>query len=310
MNKSGILSPFWEKPSKEEKLIDFYPTPSDSTHFIVSRFLVEGMERIGHVYVEIEEDGFRYISTNRQGKQIFPPTTDFNLVEINFERYARFLALQKLRKNHKRSKVLNHNINFKNTNTMKTETQNTAQKNQKQNQLTYLEYEKPTGNGHFITVGDSYHNVIGRIHKSFNEETKKYEYVAFDHAGNLMSKSDKLWEVKNEFIKNRETLLEQAHQRRIASKEKFREVSEEKSEKVQQVNRIDQRKNEIGKLREGTIGKEVQTEKSKEQIDSRSLQENNDRPDSKQNQQDEREQELNEIRNSRDDDRGDNELDR
>ena len=114
MNKPAILSPFWEQALKDQKVIDFYPTPSDSTHFIVSRYLVEGMEKIGHVYVEFEGDEFRYFSTNRNDKQIFQPTTDFNLVEIQFERYARFLALQKVRENHKQSKILNHKGSSKN----------------------------------------------------------------------------------------------------------------------------------------------------------------------------------------------------
>jgi hypothetical protein len=304
MNKSAILTPFWEKESKDHKIIDFYPTPSDSTHFVVSRFLVEGMEKIGHVYVEIEEDGFRYISTNLQGKQIFPSTTDFNVVEINFERYARFLALQKLRGNHKRNKVLNHNINFKITNKMKTQTSNTTPKNQKQNQLTFLEYEKPTGDGHFITVGDSYKNVIGRVHKSFNDETKRYEYVAFDHAGNFMAKGDKLWEVKNEFVKNRETLLEQAHQRRIAIKEKSKEMSDEKSPK-QTVSKTEERKNEMEKIREGNKAIEKQNEKPMERADNNTRAENNNVVDTEWNQFRERGQELDDLRNSRDDDRDD-----
>jgi hypothetical protein len=311
MNKPGILSPFWERASKDEKLIDFYPTPSDSTHFIVSRYLVEGMEKIGHVYVEFEGDEFKYVSTNGQGKQLFPPTTDFNLVEIQFERYARFLALQKIRKSHNLSKNLIHNINLKNTNTMKTQTNNKTQEVQKnENQMLFIEYSKPTKDGHFITVGDKYKNTIARIHKSFNEETKKYEYVAFDHAGNLMMKNEKLWELKNEFVKNGKELLEQAHQRRIASKEKSKETVVEKSNTEQVANKTEERKNEMEKIRQGNTGIEKQNEKSEEKSDSKAPLENNNVVDNEKNQFDEREQELDDLRNDKDDDRGDMDMDR
>jgi hypothetical protein len=183
---------------------------------------------------------------------------------------------------------------------MKNQTKNTEQKTVRQNNLRFIEYEKPSGDGHFITIADSYHNVIGRVHKSFNEETKKYEYVAFDHAGNLMSKSDKLWELKNEFVKNREHLLEQAHQRRVASKDKSNEM---------QTDRTDERKNEMENLRNDKNGIEKQYDKSQEKSNSNAHEENNI-VDNEQSQQDEREQELDDIRSDRDDDRGDMDLDR
>ena len=295
MNKS-VLSPFWEYALKHEKEIDFHPSPLDSTHFIVSCLNEEDQETIGHVYVELEGDDFKYISTNGQGKELFPPTTDFNLVEKHFEKYARFLALHKIRVYKQRSKILNHIINLKNKNTMTTQTKNTAEKNQKQNQLRFIEYEKPKGDGHFITVGDSYHNVLGRVHKSFNEETKKYEYIAFDHAGNMMAKGDKLWEVKNEFVKNRETLLEQAHQRRIESKEKSKEAQPEKSV---------ERKNDLANIRNGKSGMEKQNAKG---IDEK----NNERGEKNiiEEEWNEREEELDDIRNGKDDDRSEMDMDR
>src|ERR1041384_4181438 len=301
MNKPSVLSSFLQYSLTDDRIIDFYPTPADSTHFIVSRILEDRLEKIGDVYVEFEGDEFKYISTNGKGKQLFPPTTDFNLVEINFERYARLLDLQKLRKNHNQSKILNHNINIKNKQTMNTQSKNTSEKNQKQNQLRFIEYEKPTGDGHFITVGDAYHNVLGRLHKSYNEETKNFEYVAFDHAGNIIAASNRLLDVKNEFIKNRETLLEQAHQRRIASKEKSKSVQEEKSQKIEQVNKTDERKNELEKLRNGNTGIVRQNEKSQEKSNNNTRGENNNVVDNSWNQEDEHEEELDDIRNGKDD---------
>lgn len=304
MNRSALLSPFWEQASKDKKTVDFHPTPTDSTHFIVSRFTAESRETIGHIYVEFEGDEFRYNSTNRKGKEIFQPTTDFNLVEMQFERYAHLLALQqKAREHSKRFKILNYNLNLKNTNTMKT--QNTAQKTQRQNQLRFIEYEKPTGDGHFITVGDSYHNTIGRVHKSYNEELKKYEYVAFDHAGNLMAKSDKLWEVKNVFTNNREQLLEQAHQRRIESKAQSRTDKENPTAKA------DQRKAELEKVRGTDLTKYAKQAVEEDmsgfaEIDEEEI----EKFGNTSNQENEREQEINVIRNSKDDDRGDMDMDR
>ncbi|HKR07325.1 MAG TPA: hypothetical protein VJY62_22010 [Bacteroidia bacterium] len=144
---------------------------------------------------------------------------------------------------------------------MKKSTQSTQQKGKKENQLVFLEYEKPTANGHFMTIMDSYRNIIGRVNKSFNDQTMKYEYAAYDHAGNPFTKGEKISQVKSEFINNREELLENAHQRRIASKEKSKQMSNEKSLSMQKPDRTKERKNEIEKLR-GKTGTEKQNEKS------------------------------------------------
>lgn len=86
----------------------------------------------------------------------------------------------------------------------------------KQNKLKFIEYETALANGHIITVSDRFKNTLGRIHQSFNEQTKKYEYTAYDHEGKLLfPTSEKLWELKKEFIKQKAVLMEKAHQRRI-----------------------------------------------------------------------------------------------
>ena len=167
------------------------------------------------------------------------------------------------------------------------------QKIQKQNQLVFIEYEKPSDNGHFMTVMDSYRNVIGRINKNYNEQTKKYEYTAFDHAGKSFSKGEKLWEVKGEFISNRKELLENAHQRRIASKENSKDEAVEKTQKAEKVDKTVERKNEIKKVR-GKSGQEKQNEKAGSRL----------------SQQEEREQELQDLRDDANDARGELEMGR
>ena len=129
---------------------------------------------------------------------------------------------------------------------MKTQYQTTEQKPKKVNQLIFTEYEKPAGDGHFITVNDSYHNVIGRINKTYNQETKKYEYQSFDHTGKPFGQSEKIWELKNDFINNREELLEQAHQRRIESKDN----AARSPEKKKQTEKVIERKKETDKIRQ------------------------------------------------------------
>ena len=317
MTDATTPSRYWEQDLREEKGIDFYTSRSDSGHILVSRFLpIEGKEVIGHVYIEIEGEEVWYISTNRKGREIFPPTTDFNLIETKYERYARLLALQQRAKQNYKHLTIKNNLTFKNQNTMKTQSQNPQQKKQKENQFRFIEYERATGDGHFLTIADSYHNVIGRVHKSFNDETKKYEYVAFDHAGNVFSKSDRLWQVKKEFINNREQLLEQAHQRRIASKEQPKEISKDKPQ-AKQTTKAEERKNAIQNLRGDKMGRGKQnskdveaagtkaSERADEKSDSRANVAGNNNADEDQNQQEEREQELEDLRDTQEDDRGD-----
>ena len=306
MNQTAIPSAYWGQELREKMPVDFYPTPSDPSHIVVSRFLpIEGKEVIGHVHVIYDKDEIWYIGTNRKGREIFAPTSDFSLLETKFQRYAHLLALQQRIKNQRRLTIKNFNI--KNLNTMKTQNKSTEQKPKKENQFRFIEYEKPTGDGHFITVTDSYHNVIGRVHKSYNDQTKKYEYVAFDHAGNLMSKSEKVWEVKNVYINNREQLLEAAHQRRIESKQQ-KEVTTEKSQPV----KSSDRKNEMKNLREEKTGRGRQTAKAVEETEKSSdrTQNSNRHEEGETNRQTERDEELDEIRNGDEDERSDMNMDR
>lgn len=142
---------------------------------------------------------------------------------------------------------------------MKTKNQSLEKSTKKINQLIFIEYEKAAQNGHFITVGDAYHNTIGRIHKTFNQETGKTEFTLFDHEGKEISKGEKLWELKKGLTNNREQLLEQAHQRRIENNEKEKaEKAPEKEVKVddrkdvaqEKVEQTDEREQQLRDLRE------------------------------------------------------------
>ncbi|MCI0618221.1 hypothetical protein L0244_35030, partial [bacterium] len=260
------------------------------------------------------------VATNREGREIHPPTNNIISIELEFERYARLLARQdKAEENQKQLNTIN-NLTIKNQNQMKTQKQNPQFKKQKENQLRFIEYEKPTGDGHLITISDSYHNVLGRIHRTYNDQTKKYEYVAFDHAGNVMAQSEKVWEVKNVYVNNRAQLLEAAHQRRIESKQQARTVAPEKTQ-AKQPAKTQERKTEMENLRQGKTGRSMQSEKSvaetvtktddrtESKADSRANDGDNSYTDDSQSWQEEREQELEDLRDSQDDDRGDRDID-
>jgi|GEM_PF-6023547 len=125
---------------------------------------------------------------------------------------------------------------------------NTPSRGKKENQIMFIEYEKPTEEGHFITIVDSYHNTLGRIHRSYNEQSRKYEFTAYDHAGKpLYMTSEKVWELKNQFTDNRTQLLDDAHQRRIESKENSRGKSSEKESPKPDQKREADKKIEVAK---------------------------------------------------------------
>lgn len=277
-----------EQVKEKQKLLDFQFSTTDSGHIIVNRYgAFEKSEIIGHVYVQREGDEVVYYSTNKKGREIFAPTTDFNVVEQKFTRYARLLSLQRVNNDYRKF------INLYNSNTLNQNVMNTQQKNQnsqmpkKENQLRFLEYEKPTKEGHMMTIVDSYRNVLGRVHKTYNEQTKKYEYAAFDHSGKPFARGEKIWDVKNAFVKDKAILLENAHQRRIASKEKS---------------------NELSNLRESKAGREKSNDKEVPAKTEPTSRDNTELQD-EQNSFSEREQELDDIRNDRDDDRGDRDID-
>src|SRR5207244_3844280 len=95
---------------KEDKKIDFYVSPKDSGHIIVSRFLPDrSREIIGHVYIEVDGDEIRYICTNQKKREIFPPTTDFNTVDVKYQRYADLLTMKQLTNKNYQALINNKN---------------------------------------------------------------------------------------------------------------------------------------------------------------------------------------------------------
>lgn len=240
--------------------IEYTRNPKDLTSLDVCITGKDGQKYvIAHIYIVYDETGALYYSSNHQGRDLFPPTTDFSELSTQMERYAQLLKLQNERSKSNYYQSINNNSPIKNQNIMKTKNQTQAKSSQKINQLIFIEYEKAAPNGHFITVGDSYHNTIGRIHKTFNQETGKPEFTVFDHEGKEIAKGEKLWELKKGLTDQREELLEQAHQRRIENNEKEKaEKSPEKTEKVVdkketpqvKVEQTDEREQQLRDLRE------------------------------------------------------------
>lgn len=241
--------------------IEYNRNPEDLTSLDVCITTADGRQSvIAHIYIVYDETGALYYSSNHLGRDLFPPTTDFSELSTQLERYAQLLELQKERSRSKYHQATITNQSFiKNQTTMKTKNQTQEKTSKKFNQLIFIEYEKAAPNGHFITVGDSYHNTIGRIHKTFNQETGKPEFTVFDHEGKEIAKGEKLWELKKGLTDKREELLEQAHQRRIENNEKEKaEKSPEKTEKVVdkkeapqvKVEQTDEREQQLRDLRE------------------------------------------------------------
>jgi hypothetical protein len=84
------------KKSPSDEIQISYSTP-DSFKNEVTVFMVlpdNTTEAIGKVYPDLSkgEDSLIYISTNNQGIEIFPPTSDFIEIENRFEKYAKELA--------------------------------------------------------------------------------------------------------------------------------------------------------------------------------------------------------------------------
>ncbi len=285
----------------------FRKNPSDSDHILVNSVHSDGQsEQIGNIYLENNGSETLYYSTGKDGDELFPASADFNSVEVRFERYAKLLMTEREFKNVNEQSEKN-NLTNTNLNQMKNSNQNQA-KEKKENQLIFVEYQKPTKDGHLITATDSYHNSIGKIHRSYNEASKKYEYVAYDHAGKAISeKNEKLWEVKNLFAKNSKQLLEDAHQRRIESKQNAKMIADEKEKPVQQLKKEDEPKKELENPKQDKTEKEQQAVAAPKEADER-IKEDDDTPDFDDAEDDweDRETELRSIREDESDreDRG------
>ena len=81
---------------QKDKMLVRFSTPDPITNaIVVSRVLPDNSaEPIGRIYPDFGngEDSVMYVSTNDQGKLLFPPTSDFVDLENKFEKYAKELA--------------------------------------------------------------------------------------------------------------------------------------------------------------------------------------------------------------------------
>jgi hypothetical protein len=211
-------------------------------------------EVIGHVYCVSNDDKVIYYSTDKNGRKFHHPTTDFNALAMRFERIANLKAIHR-----KDDLVIPINNNSQNLNK---QTMTTSQSNPKQvlNQLHFLEYEKKGPNGQHIAVFDTYKNPIANVQKVYNEEKKKYEYSLFDHAGNFISKSETVWQLKSELIQNRTELLNDAHTRRIEKNTISKNNSQIKDNPDEKkTERVPQSKSETKSSKENSRNQELDT---------------------------------------------------
>ncbi len=97
------------------------------------------------------------------------------------------------------------------------------------NKIIFIEYESALPNGHFITVTDRFKNILSRIHRIHNVKEQNYRFVAYDAEGNLLFEKEKIWEMKKEFINQKEVLMEKAHQKRLEKLSQSRQKQQTKT---------------------------------------------------------------------------------
>src|SRR5271170_1730259 len=110
----------------QETTVDYNRSASDYGHIVVNCFLDDGRKiTIGHIYIQVEGNEIKYISVNAKGREIFKPTTDFNSVEKQFERYARLVKIkEKIKEKFKRPTLNKFYSPFKKSNPMTTSKSN------------------------------------------------------------------------------------------------------------------------------------------------------------------------------------------
>ena len=218
-----------ERTNAKERHIRFHPSSLDRSTFVVyCKEKDDDEEIIGYVYLDIESN--EYTAVTETGDELCRPTPDFNTVAKQFEIHARLRALLKLNSEISTDKWPQYNLTTNNLHQMKNQNPAPA-KGKKENQLIFVEYTRPTKEGHMITATDSYKNTLGKIHRSYNPQTGNYEYRAYDFAGKPLGEATtKIWELKKFFSSNSKQLLEEAHQRRIDAKAQNREMITDKEQ--------------------------------------------------------------------------------
>lgn len=237
---------------KADRYMVFRPSPEDDTRILVSSIDPDGnSEIIGNIYIDNTGEETIYHGITKEGNEVFHSTDDFNSMEAQFDMYAKLLITEREIKD-LNNPTLQNNLTLNNLNQMKNSNQNQSH-GKKVNQLIFVEYQHPTQDGHLVTVTDSYRNPLGKIHRDYNEQTKKYEFSAYDYAGKPIGpKTEKLWELKKVFTDNSKQLLEDAHQRRIESKQNAKDAT---GDNVQPAKQNDDREQELHDFRAGKSGK-------------------------------------------------------
>lgn len=233
----------------EEKRYGLYQSESNPNCFNLYRSLVNGgAGLIGYVYTHQGEYDVLYIATDLKGIPLAKPTTNFIALEADIERYLKQIQRSEIIDEY--DQLLSYNYSLtQNSNPMKTNQKTTEHK--KINQIIYTEYDRPGKGEPFITIKDSYNNHLGKIHRDFNQESGKYEYTLVDHSDSPIMKSEKAWELKAEISRNREEILNQAYQRRVAEKQLQKESVPSRSSSIAET-----RKEDIARVRKS---KEDQT---------------------------------------------------
>lgn len=114
------------------------------------------------------------------------------------------------------------------------------QKKQRLNQAIFIRYEMPRPDGHIETVMDSYRNVLGRIYEHYDMETGKYEFTFKNQEGETLFKNEDPMRLREEIISNKTPMMQMAHEKRIAQKQKKEMTVAEKFRSNKQKKNISQ----------------------------------------------------------------------
>lgn len=97
----------------------------------------------------------------------------------------------------------------------------------KENQLIWIVYEKPNGQGHIETATDAFRNILGRVIERYDEEQRQFEYSFIGADGTVLYKSDNLEKLKQQISKDKEMLFKQAYEKRL---EKIKVMRQQKGQ--------------------------------------------------------------------------------
>ena len=134
------------------------------------------------------------------------------------------------------------------------ETQSTTTQKQRSpfaySKIVFTEYAYAKQGQHFMTVNtrvDGKKVFLGKVFKTYDSDAKKYIYTATDRQGNpLFEPTEKIYELKNQFIENEKTLVPAIEQSQVekegieagtAREGEIKNVRSSKKDKGQQIER-------------------------------------------------------------------------